>query len=163
MIKYLIIGLLLAVGAVVRAEDSITSAQAPYDQRGVSITDKISGGEWLFEITNAEPFKVTSVMALNGAGVTNTINLQVVRIHDIMAQSRPDVVTTNILGLVETNYFRQATNLVYSVNTGTVHTATVTGDTLFAISVPFTYINGDFIRITQTDTNEKSYFISGER
>lgn len=163
MIKSIVIGLLLAVGMVVRAEDIVASALAPYDSRGVSITESFDGTSWDYQHTNTEPFYVTSIWAGNGVSVTNTISLQVVRVYGITAQSRPDAVTTNIFGEVETNYYGQVTNWVYSVSTGTIHTATVTNDTLFAVTLPFTFKADDILRITQTDTNEKPFFISGQR
>jgi hypothetical protein len=158
--KYIIIGLLLALGTVVRAEDVVSEALAPYSQRGVSIT--LYGDSIEYTNTVKEPWFPTSVIADNGVA-TNTITIQVVRIHDVEFQYRPDAVTTNIFGEVETNYYGQVTNMLYKVFTGTVASVTTTGNALYAISPVFQFKADDVIKISQTDTNAKAVIISGRR
>jgi len=162
MIKFFI-GLLLAVGTVVRAEDIVTSALAPYDSRGVSITKFFEGTTLDYQVENAEPFYVTSIAVGGSVDITNTISLLVVRVYGITEQVRPDAVTTNIFGQVETNYYGQVTNYVYRVTTNMIHTATVTNDAIFAVTIPFMYKNDDVLRVSQTDTNGKPIIISGQR
>jgi hypothetical protein len=158
--KQIIIGLLLVLGTVVRAEDVISEALAPYSSRGVSIT--LYGNAIEYTNTVKEPWFPTSIMADNGIS-TNTITVEVVRIHDIVFQYRPDAVTTNIFGQVETNYYGQVTNMVYRAFTGTVASVTTTGNALYAISPVFQFKADDVIKITQTDTNAKAVVISGRR
>lgn len=158
--KHIIIGLLLALGTVVRAEDVISEALAPYSSRGVSIT--LYGSDISYTNYVKEPWFPTSVIADNGTA-TNTITIEVVRIHDIAFQYRPDAVTTNIFGQVETNYYGQLTNTIYKVFTGTVANVTATGNVLSAITPAFQFKADDIIKISQTDTNAKAVIISGRR
>lgn len=164
MIKKIVIGLLLVVGTVVSAEDTITSAPAPYVQRGVSITRYVDNAEtWQFTNSSPEPFYVQSLFVLDSTGITNAISLKVVRIHDIEVQTRPDAVTTNLFGDVETNRYSQVTNTTYRVTTGTVHSATITNDTLISVTIPFMFKADDVLKVTQSDTNAKTIIISGKR
>ena len=159
--KKIIIGLLLVLGTVVRADDIISEAQSPFVSRGVSIT--LYGNTINYTNTTKEPWFPVSILADNGAAVTNTITVQVVRVHDIAFQYRPDAVTTNIFGQVETNYYGQVTNMIYKSVTGTVATVATIGKAASAITVPFQVKADDIIRISQTDTNAKAVIISGQR
>lgn len=156
-----IIGLLLVLGTVVRAEDIISEAQNPFVSRGVSIT--LYGNTINYTNTAKEPWFPVSVLADNGSSVTNVITFQVVRIHDIAFQYRPDDVTTNIFNQIETNYYGQVTNMIYKSVTGTVATVSTVGKLVSAVSTPFQIKADDIIRISQTDTNAKSVIISGRR
>lgn len=159
--KAFIIGLLLVLGTVVRADDIISEAQSPFVSRGVSIT--LYGNSIAYTNYTKEPWFPVSVLADNGASVTNTITVQVVRVHDIEFQYRPDAVTTNIFGQIETNYYGEVTNMIYKAVTGTVASVSTVGKTAASISVPFQVKADDIIKISQTDTNAKAVIISGRR
>jgi len=160
MNKFLI-GLLLVVGTVVRADD-VVSALAPYDSRGVSIVKYVDGASITFTNNAVEPWFPVSIANKIATGVTNVIDLTVVRIYDTAFQYRQDDVTTNIFGQIVTNTYEQVTNFTYRVWTGTV--ASVSVSTIpQPITTLFQFRADDVIGISQTDTNGKDVVISGRR
>lgn len=165
--KIIIMGLLLGLlvqGVRASDDDVVVTAQAPYDQRGVSITKYVEGASLTLTNVAVEPWKPTSIFAKQGTGTVNTITIDFKRVYGIEAQYRASDITTNILGLVETNtYPFEVTNTFFRVVTGRVFAATVTGDYFGAISTPFNFKADDVIVYGQTDLGGKAVIISGDR
>ena len=157
-----LIGLfLLGLCVGVRADDVLSDAQAPYTERGVSITKWIEGSNLKFTNTVSEPWYVESIAS--ESGYTNTFTFTVVRIYDIGFQYRPDDVTTNIFGQVETNTYTEVTNMTYRVWTGQVYSVIASNAQPVAVAPKFTIKPEDVIIVGQSDTNGKPVIISGSR
>lgn len=163
---------LLVTGAVYadktsNPRDHVVEADAPYTERGVSITEWLPAEPTLtFTNVATEPWYPVSIITDGDGVITNTLTITVKRLYDLVYQGLTNVVTTNAAtGWVETNSVPwQQTNIAYRVYTGTVWSATVTGDVDAAISRPFWFKAFDVIDIGQTYTNTgKHLILNGSR
>jgi hypothetical protein len=101
---------------------------------------------------NAYPFKFDT-MAFNSS-VANTALVERVHTYKIN-QERGNVVTTNDMGTVETNYYHQVTNVLSYVATNIILSATNSGSDVYTKGdIKQLWIHaGDVVRWTFSDTS----------
>jgi len=148
MKKYLIIFLCM-IGLSVSAQD-ITHATT----FGFTFATNVSGSSYTWTNDNDYAFRLLD-MSFN-TDIANTAVVTLVRRHSITPQLVGNVITTNDMSEVETNYYYIITNTVTSYETNALLSVTNTSTLFDENDMPKVYIRlGDILRWTFSDTNTK--------
>ena len=148
---------LLGMTAGVLAQDVYTDG--PY---GFRMATNVTATSWTWTNDNQYPFRLYNLTFNTAGTVTTTVSL--IRPHNLGNQVVGDVITTNDMGGVETNYYYTITNTVASYVTNQLlsvtNTSSVYDDTDFKkIYVLF----GDIIKFDFIQTNSVSILIDAIR
>ena len=152
-------GLALLVACVCFAQDAQLTTS-----RGFTLIESVPQGSGVYSWTNhtAYPFKVTG-MAFDMPTAHTAV---VQRIKTISSnQVVGNVVSTNDMGGVETNYYYTVTNVAKSYLTNTILTATSGGTAVYDYDdIKQVYIDkGDILKWTLTYTNAVKIIFDGQR
>jgi hypothetical protein len=108
------------------------------------------------------PFRLGSVTLNSGSIVTTVVSL--VRPHSITRQLVGDVVTTNDMGCIETNYYYIVTNTVTTFTTNALLSVTNTASIYDEDDLPKVYLQrGDILNFNFGATNTISILIDALR
>lgn len=115
-----------------------------------------------FTNDNAYPWKLNSLSFPTDNANTATVKLvKVVKVY----QEVGDVVSTNLMGGVETNYSHAVTNTLITYFTNVLLSVTNSGEKIYDSSdIPQTYIQlGDIIKFNFSDNSIKTMFFDTTR
>jgi hypothetical protein len=111
---------------------------------------------------NTYPFRIYSLALNSGSIVTSTVSL--VRPHSITRQLVGDVVTTNDMGSIETNYYYIVTNTVTTYTTNQLLCVTNTASIFDEDDMPKVYMQrGDILRFNFGASNAISILLDALR
>ena len=129
---------------------------------GFTIATNVSGATYVWTNDNDYAFRLLN-MSFNTDNA-NTAVVSVIRRHSINPQVVGDVVTTNEMGGVETNYYGTVTNTITFYATNTLISTTNTGTIFDEDDFPKTYFRlGDILNWTFSDTNIKAIIFDAVR
>ena len=149
MKKFLLFAAMLMVAFTCSAQNvQFTS------HHGYSMATNI-GSSLVWTNDNAYPFKFDA-MTFNST-VPNTTTVQRVRAYKIN-QERGNVVTTNDMGTIETNYYYQVTNVLSYVSTNLLLSITNSGSAVYTTDdIKQLWVHfGDIVIWSFSDTNSKT-------
>jgi len=146
--KLMLFAVVLMIAAVGRPQD-----MKPVTHYGFSMAVNV-GSSLVWTNDNAYPFKFDA-MTFNST-VANTATVQRVHTYKIN-QERGNVITTNDMGTIETNYYNQITNVLSYASTNLLLSVTNSGDAAYTKDdIKQLWIHfGDIIIWSFSDTNSK--------
>ena len=122
---------------------------------GFTFATNVSGAAYSWTNDNDYAFRLLD-MSFN-SDIANTATVTLVRRHNITPQLVSDVVTTNDMGGIETNYYYIVTNTITSYETNVLLSVTNTATLYDEDDMPKVYIRlGDILRWAFSDTNTKA-------
>ena len=121
---------------------------------GFTFATNVSGATYTWTNDNDYAFRILD-MSFN-TDIANTATVSLIRRHSITPQVVGDVVTTNDMGGIETNYYYIITNTTTSYETNVLLSVTNTVTLCDEDDMPKCYIRlGDILQWTFSDTNTK--------
>jgi len=127
--------LVLLVGAVIAGQTEFWNSNSPLTLEGIENIGA-SSGSLVFTNTAQYPWRMGSIRFKVPTGITNTFGLNYVR-TEVTPQYTGWVVETNEIGGVETNYYSQITNTVYTYTTNVIKSDISTNitDVIYSLNI----------------------------
>ena len=155
--KRFLICLFCSIGLSAFAQDYTHSS--PF---GFRLSTNVTALNYSWTNDNAYPWRIYSLSMQNGAAITATVTL--VRPHSITRQLVGDVVTTNDMSVVETNYYYIVTNTLTYYTTNLLLSVTNTTTIYDEDDMPKVYIQkGDILKYNFGVTNAISILLDALR
>ena len=132
---------MLAVGLCSLGLSAFAQDAPKMSEFGFRFSTNVTALTYSWTNHNAYPFRILNMSFNSDAAVTTTVTL--VRPHSITRQIVGDVITTNDMGGIETNYYYIITNTVTSYATNLLLSVTNTGTLYDEDDFPKVYVQRD--------------------